>query len=123
MKDKKDLVEQKKQLNHIEEYYDATTGNKSSELFRINEEEEIDLKTDLEENEIKLITAMFMTDNFLSEKGVGRVFEKYYNKYLRLRVSKDRQGRTEFVNMNRTENTDDVLNRLGNATSIVNSRK
>ena len=109
--------------NHIEEYFDATQGNKSSELFRINEKEDIDLKTDLSENEIKIVTTLFMTDDFLKEKKIPAVFEKYYNKYLRLRVSKDRLGRGEFVSMNRTDNTDDLLNKLGNVSNITGAKK
>ena len=109
--------------NHVEEYFDATGDNKSSELFRIEDNKDLDFKTDLDEEEIKLITSMFMTDQFLIKKGIGAVFESYYNKYLRLRVSKDRQGRGEFVSMNSQEKTGDILDKLGNVTNIVGAKK
>lgn len=109
--------------NHIEEYFDATQGNKSSELFRLGESEDIDLKTDLSDDEIKIITTLYMTDLYLEQFNIPPVFAKYYNKYLRLRVSKDRLGRSEFVTMNSTENTDEILNKLGNATAITGSKK
>lgn len=113
----------KPKTNHIEEYFDAQQGNKSSELFKLSETEEIDLKTDLSDNEIKIITTLVMNDIFLKECGIKPIFEKYYNKYLRLRVSKDRLGRTEFVKMNTQDNTDEVLQKLGNVSTITNARK
>ena len=109
--------------NHIEEYFDVTQGNKSSELFRISEPEDIDLKTDLSENEIKIITTLHMTDEFLIARKIPRVFDKYVSKYLRLRVSKDRQGRGEFVTMNSSDNTSEILDRMGNVSNIVSARK
>jgi len=109
--------------NHIEEYFDVTQGNRSNELFRISEPQEIDLKTDLSENEIKIITSLHLTDEFLIAKKIPRVFDKYVSKYLRLRVSKERQGRGEFVTMNSTEKTSDMLDRLGNVSNIVTARK
>lgn len=109
-------------INHIQEYFDGQQGNKSSELFKIADEE-LDFKTDLNENEIKIITTLYYNDQFLISKGLKPIFKIYYEKYLRLRVSKDRLGRTEFVKMNTTEQTDEVLQRLGNASTIISSRK
>ena len=109
--------------NHVQEYFDGQQGNKSSELFKLGEEKELDFKTDLSEKEIKIITTLYYSDLFLIEKHIRPVFEQYYSKYLRLRVSKDRLGRTEFVKMNSQQDTDEILSRLGNASSVLTARK
>jgi hypothetical protein len=123
----KSLYEQKEKEttynNHIEEYFDGKDGNRTNELFTLKEAEELDFKTDLSEEEIKIITGLVYADKYLEEHHIKKVFEKYYNKYLRLRVSKERLGRSEFVKMNSKEDSDELLNRLGNASTIISARK
>lgn len=88
--------------NHIEEYFaDKGMGNTTvNELFN-SADEDIDVKTDISEGEIRLINTMFQNDNYLEDNGIDRVFENYLTKHMRLKISKDRESRKEFVDVNR----------------------
>ena len=114
-------------INPIEEYLinkDDTTGNLvTKELFSINDNKELDLKTDLNDNDIKNISSMYYNDLFLKRMGFKPIFCNYYLKFMRLRISKDRQSRKEFVNVNKSDNSDETLGKLGDLSNIINTRK
>lgn len=112
--------------DHIEEYFASVEGSKqamqSRELFNA-EENNIDLKTELRDEEISLIATLKFNDLFLKSKGLSPLFMKYYNNYMRLKVSKDRKSREEFVKINKSDNKEDVLSMASNLSNITNTRK
>jgi len=91
------------------------TGNNRSlgqELFDVNDDD-LDFKTDLTEEKINHITSLFETDLFFIKIGLKPLFKSYYEKYMRLMVSRKRQGRTEFVDVNKNKREELPLNMQG----------
>jgi len=113
--------------NPIEEYLlnnDENSNNLiSKEIFEVDNLENLDFKTDLSDNDIKNISCMHYNDLFLKKIGFKPIFINYYIKFMKLRISKDRQSRSEFVNINKTSNEDETLTKLNEFTSIKDSKK
>lgn len=107
-----------KNSNHIEEYFSKNETQLGNELFRIDEKN-IPGKTELSDDETKLITVLKMNDDFLESHGLTPFYKKYYNNFMHLRVSKDRKGRTEYVDIHRKDNSDSTLNKLQNIKNIM----
>ena len=116
----------KQMSNHIEEYFAQTEGSKESiisrELFKADDES-IDLKTHLQDEEIVLINVLMFNNQILIERGLKPVFQKWIHKFMRLKVSKDRLSRGEFVNVNKQHTAEDTLSSLSNAKNIISSKK
>lgn len=116
----------KKMPDHIDEYFKKTEGSKevlqSRELFSADKDN-IDLKTDINNDEISLIASLKFNDDFLQRKGLRPVFRNFFEPYMRLKVSKDRKSREEFVNMNKQNPQDDVLDKASNLSNLMNPRK
>lgn len=112
--------------DHIEEYFAEKESSQnaitSRELFNASEED-IDLKTDLDSKEIALITTLKFNDSFLKTKGLKPIFLKYFYPYMRLKVSKERKSRGEFVNVSKKDNQEDILNTASNLKNITDSKK
>lgn len=108
--------------NHIEEYFSKTEQGHGNELFRIDDKNS-DIKSELSEEEIRYINTLMMNDQFLERAGIGRVFNNYYRNFLRLKVSLKRQGRSEYVAINKRDNSDETLNKLSAFTNIAGARK
>jgi len=91
-------------INPIEEYFKDTGSQvlKKSEVFEADDEN-VDIKTDLTEQQIVLVNTLHENDLFLMERGLKPVFKSYYDKYLRLLVSKNRESRKEFVEVNKSK--------------------
>lgn len=96
---KKKIKEPK--INVIEEYFKDTGAHtlKKNELFDAGDD--IDIKTDLTHEQITLINTLHENDLFLAEKGLKPVFNSYYEKHMRLLISKERKSRGEFVDVER----------------------
>lgn len=60
-----------------------------------------------------------MNDIFLDSKGLVPIYQQYYNNFMHLRVSKDRKGRSEYVDIHRKDNSDSTLNKLNNFKNIL----
>ena len=107
--------------DHIEEYFSEKESSSeainSREIFNATEEN-IDLKTDITDQEISLIATLKFNDDFLMSRGIKPVFSQYYNNYMRLKVSKDRKSRGEFVNINKRESQEDVVGMAGNLAGL-----
>lgn len=90
--------------NHIAEYFsNIETDSKlnvSKELFNANKEN-IDFKTELGLEEIFLLSVMEDVDIDFYTRGLRPVFSDFLMKFKSLRVSFERKGRNEFVNINR----------------------
>lgn len=127
---KKELKEKEPKVNklpdHIDEYFTKSEGSpdaiKSRELFSADNLN-IDLKTDVNFEEISIISTLKFNDKFLVSKGLKPIFQEYYNDYLRLKVSKDRLSRGEFVKINQANNSEDTINTLSNLSNITGVRK
>jgi len=111
--------------DHIEEYFAEVEGSKqamhSRELFNADNEN-IDLKTDLSNDEINLIAGLKFNDLFLKSKGLKPLFMNYYINYMRLKVSKDRKSREEFVNINKQDSKEDVISMASNLSNISGAK-
>lgn len=117
----------KKMPDHIEEYFAKEEGSNqafnSRELFKADKEN-IDLKTHLTDEEITLINTLFFNDTILKDNGLKQIYSAFIHKYLRLKVSKDRLSRSEFVNTNKSgEQTEDTLNKLSNVKNITDAKR
>lgn len=108
-------MSKKFKINPIEEYYkdQGHQDLKKNELFEA-EDEDIDLKTDLETNRIVLINTLHENDLFLMQRGLKPVFKSYYEKHMRLLISKERKSRSEFVEVRKSEKPDNQLENLNN---------
>jgi len=47
----------------------------------------------------------------------------YYINYMRLKVSKDRKSREEFVNINKQDSKEDVISMASNLSNISGAKK
>ena len=116
----KELGVRKELPSHIDEYFTDTQlqeQNHYKELFSADEQNDLDLKTEVTDEEIKALATLHFNDRFLKEIGVGKIFEGYTNKYLRLKISKDRKSRGEYVEINKKSreeiNNEGIKNALG----------
>jgi len=98
------MTENKRLTNPIDEYIEDSGNQKPtfSELFEVDDID-LDTKTDLSREDIKRISALYVTDEFLVSKGLKRVFKVYYEKYMRLLISLERKSRAEFVDVNKSK--------------------
>lgn len=114
----------KKTNNHIEEYFlkndNNSTAIASKELFK---DDNIELRTELKDEEIILINGMMFNNTMLKECGCEEVFEPFITNFMRLKVSKDRKSRGEFVSINKQNDTNDVISSMGNIGNIMGARK
>lgn len=116
----------KNMSSHIEEYFAKIEGTKESfvsrELFQA-ETDNIDLKTHLTDEEISLINTLLFNNSVLVSRGLKPIYSKWIEKFMRLKVSKDRLSRTEFVNSNRQMTPAEELNNISNLKNIISSKK
>lgn len=112
--------------DHIDEYFVKNEGSKeaiqSRELFNADNKN-IDLKTDLSNEEINYINTLLYNDRILISRGLKPVNTKYLFKYMRLKVSKDRLSRSEFVKINKENQPDELLQTASNLKNITNTKK
>lgn len=93
--------------------------NASSEIFN-SKDDQLDFRTEVSEQEIAKIVSMRRNDTELAEYGIKPVYKDIIRNFERLRISKERKSRSEFVNINKSDNTDQVLSRIGDASNIKN---
>lgn len=127
-KKKQKLKKHKNLPDHVEEYFKDQEGSreaiKSRELFTADKDN-IDLKTDLKSEEIALLNVMKFNNKILEEKGLNPIYDDFIINFMRLKVSKDRKSRAEFVGLNQNENEEeDKLSQINkNLESLTGSRK
>ena len=106
--------------NHIAEYFkdnkETAEERASREIFKADTD--VDIKTEVEMPEIIFINAMILNDKVLVDNGLKPCFSLYYNSYLRLKISHQRKSRSEFVNINRRDNTDAVVDGMKTAGTL-----
>lgn len=111
-----------KLINPVEEYFNEQEVGMGNELFRISDDNS-DIKSEVSEEELRLINVLKMNDNFLESKNLKPVFKHYYKNFLRLKVSLKRQGRGEYVDINRADNSDRTISRFGDLSNMLGNRK
>lgn len=108
----------KKLPNHIEEYLQSNTGdNAFRDLFE-GKPDNIDLRTEVNENEVTIINRIFISNEFLNENGVPDIYNKFLNNYMRLKVSFNRGSRQEFVDINKKDRFENNLNKFNNFANL-----
>ena len=120
------MNKENKPVNHIEEYLKQQEENpkvKSSKELFTAKKEDIDLKTDLTIEEIHYINVLMVNDEFLKSKGLKPVFKIFYEEFMRLKVSLNRQSRGEFVRINTEQRADELLANANNLNSIIKSKR
>ena len=113
--------------DHIEDYFAENEGTKESinsrELFSA-ENDNVDLKTDLDKNAIPILAVLKFNDEFLKSRGLKPVFSQWVNPYMRLRISKERKSRGEFVSINKAgQDENEFLEKTSNFKNILDSKK
>ncbi len=121
-KNDNDKTKEKPKINKIDEYFSKTENQtKGNELFRVSPDN-VDIKTELTDEEIKKINTLFINDEILQDKGLKPAFSKYIEKFMRLKISFERKGRTEFVKINSDDRTDQFLETAGGLSNIFNAK-
>ena len=108
--------------NPIEEYFTQKETQAGTELFRIDDKN-VDIKTEVSAEELRLVTVLIADDLFLLKQGLSPVFKNYTQQFLRLMISLERKGRGEYVKINQKDNSDDLINKVGNLDNMLRSRK
>lgn len=112
--------------NHIDEYFVKIEGNEkmfhSRELFKASPED-VDIKTDLSLPEIVTINKINWDNEFLRKHGLEPVWTGFLNKYMRLKISLDRKSRKEFVDINKSDKTDEAISLASNIQGLTGNRK
>jgi hypothetical protein len=112
--------------DNIDEYFTKIEGSKeafhSRELFKA-ERVDVDIKTDLSIEEIVLINKLIFNNELLAKKGLKPVYTNFLYNYMRLKISLDRKSRQEFVAVNKSDKTDDMLKGMSDLSNITGVRK
>lgn len=112
--------------SHIEEYLAKVEGSKESfasrELFEATLNN-IDLKTHLTDQEINLINTLMFNNHILKSRGLVPIYDKWLEKFMRLKVSKDRLSRNEFVNINRQMTPSEEISNISNLKNIIGTKQ
>lgn len=115
--------------NHIQDFFTDVEGSKelinSKEIFTADPEN-VDVKTELDHDEIRVMNKLMFNDQVLIKHGLDPVFSIYANQFMRLKISFQRKSRVEFVDINRQNNTQEMmsgLQGLSNVSTIKNSQQ
>jgi len=90
--------------NPIEEYFTDKGMRENThydELFRVDEKDNLDLMTEVDDDEIRAIATLHLNDQWFMSMGARPVFSDFFNKYMRLKVSRNRKSREEYVDVNK----------------------
>lgn len=114
--------------DHIEEYFASQSDvskelNAGKELFK-GESENIDLKTELEAEEIIMVNILHYNNEILEKLGINPPWKPFLEKFMRLKVSLKRQSRAEFVSVNKKfEDSEQTLDKMSNISNILGAKK
>lgn len=116
----------KKLINPIESYFN--NKHNTAEFIELFEgtEENIDLRTDLEHEEIILTNIIKMNGEYLKdldEAFKDNIYTRFINSYMRLKVSLDRKSRGEFVDINKRERFENNLHKFNALKDLTDIKK
>lgn len=104
--------------NHIEEYLKESVGeNAFRDLFEA-EDENVDLRTHLNSDELVIANKIFANNAFIFKKLGINVYGDFLINYLRYKISYERLSRTEFVDINRKDHFEQNLGRFNNFANL-----
>lgn len=128
MEEKKSFVKKLVELpNHIKDYF-SDIDNKSKEAHHSKNlfgatNMDIDLKTELTWQEAVYINVIYFNNDILVKAGLEPVWSDFADKYLRLKVSKDRASRSEYVNVNSAGLNDKDISRFANLKTFLGAKE
>ena len=97
----------------------AKDNKSSDEIFSPGKDpDDIELRTDLTPKQIVLIQGIIENDNILEKCGIGKMYDNFIRKFMRLRVSKDRESRKEYSTANRPDNSLETIQTAGNLAQL-----
>lgn len=104
--------------NHIEEYLKESVGeNAFRDLFEATDEN-VDLRSELDEKELDCVNKIYINNLFLKEKIGSDIYKQFLIKYMRLKVSFNRGSRGEFVDINRKDHFETNMNRFNTFSNL-----
>jgi hypothetical protein len=108
----------------LEEYFKENSDKESTfqDLFEATREN-VDLRTDATIQEIVILNKIKMNCLFLKEKIKSEIYGEFFNQYLRLKISKDRESRKEFVDINRRDRFKKNLQEFGDFKALADTKK
>jgi hypothetical protein len=111
-------------MNPIQEYFESNCDKESTfqDLFEATPEN-VDLRTDATIQEIVILNKIKQNCFFLQDKIGFEIYQRFFNQYLRLKISKDRLSRAEFVDINRKERFEKDLQKFGNFKALSDIKK
>lgn len=122
-KEKNDVLDRESLNPHFDEYFDRVNESDGirlgKEIFKATNED-VDIKTDLNTKEIYHINALKMIDKMLEDHGIGKVYNSFYDDYFRLKISKDRLSRGEFVKVTAQDKSENLLEGAKSFGSLFN---
>jgi hypothetical protein len=118
------MTQNRKLLNHIEEYFQDSFNPESTfkDLFEANKSN-VDLRTDLSIQEIVVINKLLIDDEFIKKRLKFSLFSSFLDHYLRLKISKNRESRKEFVDINKRDRFKEHLKDFGNFQNLMEVKK
>jgi hypothetical protein len=111
--------------DHIDEFFKFLDNHDSDflEIFQATDED-VDLKTELNKMEIVCSNILTTTGDRLESLGVpDNIFIVYTKDYFRKRISLDRKSRSEFVNINKSDNFKENLETVDQFASLKEIKK
>lgn len=114
--------------NHIEEYLKTNVGENAFRDLLEADENNVDLRTELNENEVDIVNKIFINNEYLksilsrnqdkkSKLGVD-VYGEFLNNYLRLKISFNRASRMEFVDINKKDRFENNLTKFNSFANL-----
>lgn len=103
---------------HIEEYIKSNVGeNAFRDLFEATDDN-VDLRTELNENEVDCVNKIFISNLYLMSKLKDSIYGDFLINYMRLKVSFERGSRLEFVDINRRERFEQQLGKFSQFANL-----
>lgn len=100
--------------NPIEEYIhssDEKGGQSHKELFNA-EGDAVRTRTELDEREIRLLLRLIKIDMSLKDMGLEPIYSDVTNTFMELQISKNRQSRAEYVQVNKSSREDELQQQM-----------
>ena len=92
---------------------------KDDEIFSAGKtKNDIELRTDLTAKQRVLIQGIMENDEILDKCGIGKIYEHFLQKFMRLSVSLDRQSRKEYSTANRPDNSMETIRTASNLVQL-----
>lgn len=104
--------------NFFEEREAGQKSLTSRQLFSADSKD-VDLKTDLNKQEIDVINKMLWLDRILLKTNMKPIYTDYLQEYMRLNISLDRKSRGEFVSVNKQSDINDDVDKLSSLKGLI----